>query len=193
MRSPFRRLRILCEDHAHRTFAERLAKHLGLGEREMRIDVSPAARGSAASYVVAEFAAAVKRWRSARHGNEKIGLLVVIDGDKDGVVRRRNELANQLRDHGVEPLAPADPVAIIVPTWHIETWIAWLCGHRPIDVQTRYNGRDAAGLDVYHKLEQGTYTAKLALAAWDHPAPDESTFVPSLTDARAELAQRFGV
>jgi hypothetical protein len=185
-----RRLQVLCEDRETARFVEHIATRWGIGERQRQIDTSPEGRGSGEQYVQRHFIEAIMAWRRVRH--ENVLLLIVIDGDNYGVQKRRNQLAQLLRDNQEVPISEKDPIAIIVPTWHIETWIAWLCGHRPIDEQIRYNGRDAAGLDVQHKIEHGVYTAKLAIAAWDPPAPDESTYVPSLTEARKELAVRFG-
>jgi hypothetical protein len=118
-------------------------------------------------------------------------LLIVIDGDKHGVAQRRLQLQQILRAENLQPIDPSDPVAILVPTWHIETWIGWLCGHRPMNEQTRYNGRDAADMDVHRRIEKQVYTAKLAVQAWNPPAHDEPTHVPSLTVARSELKQRL--
>jgi hypothetical protein len=121
-----------------------------------------------------------------------IAFLVVIDGDNHGVLRRRNELLKRLRDSGAEPFAANDPVAIIVPTWHIETWIAWLCGHKPIHEAQRYKLDEPLGRDVARKMEAGEYSSRRAIDAWSSPSPDESTHVPSLTEARKEIAARFG-
>ncbi len=192
-KSQRRRLHVLCEDPLTVDFVERLAERFSIGRRELKIESSPASRGSAVAYVLDHYEDAVRRWRAARHRDERVGFIVVIDGDNRGIVQRREDLARKLRDAKLEPIGPSDPVAILVPTWHVETWIAWLCGHRPLNEHTRYNGRDAAGLDVHHKIERGKYTPKLAVDAWMRPAPDEGTHVPSLATARAELKQRLGV
>ncbi|WP_437726414.1 hypothetical protein [Sorangium sp. So ce861] len=121
-----------------------------------------------------------------------MGLLVVVDGDEHGVARRRQQLAQKLKDSKLEPIAPSDPVAIVVPTWHIETWIAWLCGHRPVDEQTRYKEDDEAGCVVGRKIERGEYSPQRAVDAWTPPAADEEAHAPSLTEARREV-RRLGV
>jgi len=190
-RSDRTRLHILCEDPLTVDFAKRIADRWGIGDRQRRIFSAPKARGSAEQYVRAHYVEIVDRWRAQRH--ENVILLVIIDGDNQGVDRRRRELADALRKAKRAKLRPSDPVAILVPTWHIETWIAWLSGHRPLDEHTRYNGRDAAGLDVHRNIERGEYSPKRAIAAWSPPSPDEATHVPSLADARAELKQRLDV
>ena len=184
------RLRVLCEDRETARFVEQLAHRWGIGARQREIDVHPQSRGSGEQHVQRHFGSAVTAWRRVRH--ENVLLLIVIDGDNHGIARRRNELSRQLRDSGADPIAENDPVAIIVPTWHIETWIAWLCGHRPIHEAQRYKLDEPLGRDVARKIDSGEYSSQRAIDAWNPPAPDESTHVPSLTDARKELAERFG-
>ncbi|AUX40688.1 uncharacterized protein SOCE26_020890 [Sorangium cellulosum] len=185
------RLYVLCEDALHQRFVERLADRWGIGPRQRKIDASPKARGSAAQYVIERYTEAVRQWRVESH-DPNVGLLVVIDGDEHGVARRRQQLAQRLKESKLEPIAPSDPVAIVVPTWHIETWIAWLCGHRPVDEQTRYKEDDAAGYAVGRKITCGEYSPQRAVAAWTPPAHDEQTHVPALTEARREVG-RLGV
>ncbi len=192
MKSRFSRLRVLCEDQRTQIFVQNLATRYGIGARHIRFDISPKSTEDASKYVLDNFVEAIRQWRAARHGHEMVAMLVVIDGDKHGPLHRRNELLKRLHDSGADPIAKDDPLAIIVPTWHIETWIAWLCGRRPLDEQTRYNGRDPAGLHVSHLIKCATYSASAAVKAWNPPAPDEVTHVPSLADARKELAERFG-
>jgi hypothetical protein len=186
------RLFVLCEDELHKRFVERLADRFGIGPRRRQIDASPNARGSAADYVIDNYVGAIKRWRSASH-DENVGLLVVIDGDEKGVVRRRQELAKRLKEAHVDPVKPADRAAIVIPTWHVETWIAWLCGHRPIDERTRYKPDDRDGASAARLILNGDYNPQKAVDAWMPPETDERVHVPSITDARRELSQRLGM
>lgn len=186
------RLRVLCEDALQQGLVERLADRWQIGPRQRHIDASPAARGSAARYVLDHFVDFVRTWRAHSH-DENVGALVVIDGDERGLAHRRQELAERLRTAGEGPLDPTDPrFVIIVPCWHIETWIAWLYGHRPVDEHTRYKSADPHGRDVGRLIESGAYSPRLAAQAWTPPAADEASHVPSLTSARQEL-RRLGV
>lgn len=186
-----RRLHVLCEDALQQRFVERLADRWGIGPRQRKIDASPRARGSAAQYVLERYTDAVRQWRAESH-DANVGLLVVVDGDEHGVAWRRQQLAQKLKESKQEPIAPSDPVAVIVPTWHIETWIAWLCGHRPIDERTRYKEDNEDGRAVARKIEHGEYSPQRAIDAWAPPASDEQAHVPSLADARREV-HRLGV
>ncbi len=192
MKSRRRRLHVLCEDELHQRFVERLADRWHIGPRQRRVDASPSARGSASQYVLTHYAAAVKRWRAESH-DANVGLLVVVDGDEHGLAARRRQLAEALKGAGMAAVEPSDPVAVVVPTWHIETWIAWLCGHRPIDERTRYKPDDVVGGAVGRRIRSGEYTPQRAVDAWTPPASDEAAHVPALTDARRELADRLAV
>lgn len=186
------RLHILCEDRLHRRFIERLADRWKIGPRQRTIQAAPAARGSAAGFVLEHFVEAVRLWRAERH-DLNVKLLVVIDGDEVGYQRRMQRLSQLLADGGLAALSPTDPgAAILVPTWHIETWIAWLCGHRPIDETTRYKPGDPAGAAVGRLIESDVHSVRRAVDAWLPAASDETSHVPALTRGRAEL-RRLGL
>jgi hypothetical protein len=175
------RLYILCEDDRQKQFVERLAERWGFDRRHRWIDAAPKA-DNASQYVLDHYVDAVNRWRRASH-DQQVYLLVMIDGDEQGMAARKRQFEQQLRAANVDP---ADPqrTALLVPTWHIETWIAWLCGHRPIDEVTRYK-RD----EVDRKIEAGDYSPKRAVEAWTPVAADEAAHVPALADARREVAR----
>jgi hypothetical protein len=54
--------------------------------------------------------------------------VVVVDGDDKGVERRLNELAGACQTENIAPRQNDDRVVIAVPTWNIETWLAYLSG-----------------------------------------------------------------
>ena len=175
------RLHILCEDDLQKRFVERLAERWGFDRRHRLIDAAPKA-DNASQYVLDHYVDAVNRWRRTSH-DRHVYLLVMIDGDEHGFAVRKRQLEQVLRAANVEPADPLRATAL-VPTWHVETWIAWLCGHRPIDEATRYK-RD----DVAHKIEAGDYSPKRAVEAWAPAAEDEPALVPALADARREVAR----
>lgn len=186
------RLLILCEDRLQRDFIERLADRWDVGPRQRTVDTAPEARGSGAKFVIDRYVDFVKKWRSLRHDGN-VGAIVAIDGDERGVARRRQDFAAILKAAGEPALDVDDPrFAIVIPCWHIETWIAWLCGHRPVDERTRYKLADPEGAAVARKIEGGDYSARVAARAWTPPAADEAAHVPSLASARQEL-RRLGV
>lgn len=175
------RLYVLCEDDLQKRFVERLAERWGFDRRHRSIDAAPKA-DNASQYVLDHYVDAISRWRRASH-DRHVYLLVMIDGDEHGVVARRRQLEQVLSAAGVDPADPSR-TATLIPTWHIETWIAWLCGHRPIDEATRYK-RD----EVDRKIKDGDYSPKRAVEAWTPAAENEPALVPALVDARREAAR----
>lgn len=80
------------------------------------------------------------------------------------------------KDAKMAPIAVSDPVAIVVPTWHIETWIAWLCGHRPLDEQTRYKPDDVSGgVSVARSGAGNTRRSALRMPGHHPPRMKQST------------------
>ncbi len=186
------RLHVLCEDDLHHRFVEEVARRAGFDRRLLTFYPAPRAKGSASKFVLDNFVAMVRQWRRESH-DLNVKLLVVVDGDQYGVERRRRELATLVQAAGLSPIAfDGHGVAVVVPTWHIETWIAWLCGHRPVDEETRYKDDDPAGRDVGRRIKSGEYSVKRAIAGWLPAAAGEGEAVPSLSRARGDL-RRIGV
>jgi len=187
------RLHVLCEDVAQQKFVESLATRWGIDRKHLLTDTGIKSK-TGDKHVLDRYAEAVRKWRSERH-DANVALLVVIDGDNRGVALRREDLAKKLKDAGQDPITPADPVAILVPTRHIETWIGWLCGHRPVDEQTRYKvdrgPLPPAASEMARKIRNGDYTPRGAVKNWAPPAADEEEQVPSLSDARREIKDRL--
>lgn len=179
------RLYILCEDDLQKRLIERLAERWGVDRRRRFIDAAPKGRNGS-QYVLDRYVDVVRRWRRTSH-DQHVYLVVMIDGDEHGVAARRRQLERLLQAAEVDPADPARST-ILVPTWHIETWIAWLCGHRPIDEATRYKVQDT-GSDAARKIESDEYSPKRAVESWTPAHVDESTTVPSLADARHEIAR----
>src|SRR3546814_998919 len=51
---------------------------------------------------------------------------------------RLSELAHACRSVAVEPLGPDDRVVVLVPTWNIETWLAYLDGETVDETKRDY-------------------------------------------------------
>lgn len=184
------RLNVLCEDSMHVRFVRRLASdRWKMDPRQVVEFAAPRAKGSKSQYVLDNVVDAV-RDLTARSHDPNVKLLIVIDGDEVGLQRRRQQIAERLAVAGLTPLDPSDPrSAILVPCWHMETWIAWLCGHRPIDESTRYKPADGP---VGRLIAGGEYSVRRAVAAWLPAASDEHEHVPSLPRGRDEL-RRLGL
>lgn len=120
------RVVLLCEDKQHEVFVRRFLKADGWIVRNLTPVVSPAGRGSAEQFVRERFPRELKELRS--RGGERVYLVVMVDGDASGVSARRLSLRKACIEQGVAPPQDSDNVLICVPTWNIETWLAYLGG-----------------------------------------------------------------
>jgi hypothetical protein len=176
------RIEVWCEDGAHERFVRRLLeKGLGVPRRRTDVQIAPRGRGAASAWVVRQYSEAVRpRERATRHHQQRLGFLVVLDGDQHGVAGRLRQLhGGSGDDRDVDA-----KIAILVPTWSVETWMLWLSGTQ-VDESRSHK----------HELSDRTRfkeALESAVAAWQKPRPDEQTHVPSLAHARVELGRLPG-
>lgn len=118
---------LLCEDQQHETFSRRFFTSMGWNGRQLRVKRSPLAKGSAEQFVREEFPKEVEAYRKNRN---RVGckLVAMLDGDAVGVDARLKALNEACDQASVSPRNNADHVAVFVPTWNIETWLAYLNG-----------------------------------------------------------------
>jgi hypothetical protein len=114
------------------------------------------------------------------------GLLVAIDGDDKGVTTRKSELEEALKAQAALPRAADEAIAVCVPTWSIETWLAWLCGWEHVDESTPYKAHAA----YQQAARRGEIDTRRALDAWmSGPRSGEAERVPSLAEGRRETTR----
>jgi hypothetical protein len=118
---------LVCEDSQHEAFARRLLEKDGWNTRKLRVVKSPRGRGSGAYFVCEQYVQELQAYRANRHRVTE-RLLVLIDGDDKGVAGRLAGLEHMCKAAGLEPRQDDEKVAIITPTWNIETWIEYLRG-----------------------------------------------------------------
>lgn len=171
---------LVCEDRKTETFARGVLEPI-FGKRPQVVPL-PNGRGSGAQWVVARYAKEMRKIRSTRP-NENVALVVLVDGNSVGMAVRMRELADRLRADSQAPLSDGDRVAVLVPTWSIETWLYWLCLRPPLNESTAYK-KDRGYLDAE---ERGEVSPKGAAAAWSPPHPDEATRLPALVAGRAQI------
>lgn len=98
---------------------------MGWGNRQLRIEKSPAGRGSGEQWVREQF---VKELRNYSRRTVQYTVAAIVDGDTIGTIERIQQFDNECTEQGVPVRSAADEVAIIVPTRNIETWISYLKG-----------------------------------------------------------------
>jgi len=112
---------------------------------------------------------------------------VAIDGDNKGVSVRKLELDRELVNAGVEARTPSEPIAVLVPTWSIETWLASLVNSSAYD-ESRPLKEDNAVRHLWQDDESKAQTISLVANNWRAGPP----LLLSLADAYTE-GQRSGV
>lgn len=178
---------ILCEDRKQERFFRRLCQRLG--HRLIDVRVAPSGEGSAAQWVAQNYPAEVQAHRAKANFISR-GLVVAIDGDAWGVEVRKQELDEALREAAMERRQGRERIALCVPTWSIETWLAFLCGQKGINEQTRYK-RDIQ----YQAAEDAELISpRKAVEGWvKSPGSDEAVVLPSLHDGRKELDRLLAI
>lgn len=138
-----RRVRIvlLCEDSQHEAFARRFLKGMGWNTRELRVEKSPSAGGSAEQWVRERFPTELKVYRKRRQ-RAASALIAMIDADIKEVQDRIDEFEDRCRSMPIAFRGNDEAVAILVPKRNIETWIHYL------------NGKSVNEEDGYPKLDQ---------------------------------------
>lgn len=118
---------LVCEDTQHETFARRFLEKAGWSTRRLRVVKAPRGGGSAVQFIREHFPIELSAYRSNRNRVAQ-GLVVILDGDNQGVDRRLKELDTVCQAQGMNPRERDEHVVIFVPTWRIETWLAYLDG-----------------------------------------------------------------
>lgn len=176
MARPKVRVHILCEDRTHEHFVRGLCEHCGLSP--VRVLVAPKGRGSAEAWVRQQYPNEVRLLR--QYKDERVALIAITDGDKVGLSQRKNDFAGALAIKGVPPRKIDERIAILVPTWSIETWLMWLCGIDDIKEDTTY--KNSAKF-----MQASASPTRAAGEFFSTPRVNENAQVPALQDARIEM------
>ena len=170
---------ILCEDQQHQTFARLFFERMGWKKHKIRTRPISNGQGSAVQRVLNEFPVELT---SLRQRPVAAYLVVLIDGDASGASARRTELDQACGVANIPVLGPADNVLLCVPTWNIETWLAYLDGE--IVDETSKN---------YPRLERPRQSGRhvAALAQMCRERQLRSPFPPSLDAACSEYRRLF--
>lgn len=116
---------VLCEDDQHETFIRRFLKQTRRNDHLLRVEKLQRNGGSGQAFVRRRFPLEL-----AEHRRRPVSqvLIVMVDGDERGVAARMNELESACRKLRPPVKFPEDGVFVVVPTWRIETWLAYLEG-----------------------------------------------------------------
>jgi hypothetical protein len=133
-----RRVRIVlvCEDSQQEVFTRELLKGMGWNTRELRVEKSPSAGGSAEQWVRERFPLELMAYRQRRQ-RAASALIAMIDADLKDVQDRINEFKDECKARQIAFRAADEAVALAVPRRNIETWIRYLAGN-PVNEQDAY-------------------------------------------------------
>ena len=118
---------LVCEDRQHEAFGRRFLREMGLvtNPYKVRVERPSLGRGSAGRFVREVY---VQELEAGRRSHVDRTLILLTDGDNVGVRGRMQQLAAACSRAGVQVRTDEDGVAVFVPTWNIETWLAYLDG-----------------------------------------------------------------
>ena len=118
---------LLCEDTQHEAFARRFLSETGWDTRRLRVERAPGGRGAADQFVRERFPVELTVYRR-KQASVAQALIVILDGDSRGIHARQAALDEACQSNGIEARQGNERVLVLVPTWNIETWIAYLDG-----------------------------------------------------------------
>lgn len=171
---------LLCEDSQHEAFTRRFLKGMGWNKRELWVEKSPSAGGSAEQWVRENFPKELRIYRQ-RRTRAASALIAMIDADLKSVQNRINEFKKACKDEKLSFRSRDEAVAIGVPRRNIETWIHYL------------NGESVNEKAVYPKLdnERGCKPAVIQLVKWCKSSGLKPDAPPALAAACDEYNNRI--
>jgi hypothetical protein len=128
---------LVCEDSQQEAFARRFLEQTGWEMRKIRVEKAPLGKGSGEQFVRERYPIELDAHRSMIH-RVNCRLIIMTDGDRYGFVERQKMLELSCTAQGVDVRTDEDRVALIIPTWNIETWLAYLSGDAVDETRSNY-------------------------------------------------------
>ena len=137
-----------------------------------------ASGGSGEKYVRDQFPRQVQACRSALGKRASALLIVVVDADMETTQRRASQLANALKAASMDNWREDEPIVVLIPKRHVETWIRALLGN-PVNEVTDYTRPTPTTNEIKD--------AAAMLYDWTRPGTNPgATSPPSLTASLPE-------
>jgi len=168
---------VLVEDAAQRDLVRGYLKRAwGKDFNRFKIYVwpLPEGRGSGEKHVRNQYATRVKALRSSLGKGTSAVLIVMIDADRGSTDDRHRQLARELADASLHALAIDEPIVVLVPKRHVETWIQALLGN-DVDETADYKKAKHTPQDVKNAAE--------TLYDWTRPNTQPEANCPPSLDA----------
>jgi hypothetical protein len=166
---------VLTEDAEQQNLIRHYLQRCGHDSRECRFVPLPARSlgGSGEKYVRDQYPQQVQACRSSLGRRATALLVVMTDADKETTQRRAAQLANALKAVGMHARGDDEPVVVLIPKRHVETWIRALLGDR-VDEVTDYTRPTPTAKEIKDAANE--------LYGWTRPGASAGvTSPPSLT------------
>jgi hypothetical protein len=172
---------LLCEDDEHRRLAVTYMNRCGINTSRVVVErvASRLQQGGNVGWVLDEFPRQMHACRQRHKAKANTLLIVMVDADMLEVAARRHQLNERLALAGYDGLSVNDPVALLIPRRHVETWIRALLG----EGVTEEDDCKAKNRPTRDEVRQAADTAY----QWSRPNANAGpTCVPSLALALPE-------
>ena len=123
---------VLVEDVAQQNMVRQFLRRVrgkDFNYRKIRVEPLSSGRGSGEQRVRKQYAKLVKTLRLSLGKGTSAVLIVMIDADEGSTDDRHRQLARSLSDANVQERNANEPIVVLVPKRHVETWIQALLGN----------------------------------------------------------------
>jgi hypothetical protein len=129
---------VLTEDVEQRNLIWRYLERCGHLRSSVRFEpVAKGHGGSGEKYVRDHYAEQVRACRSSLGKKASALLIVMVDADNEPTQRRAAQLSDALSARGQDERREDEPIVVLIPKRHVETWIRALLGNL-VDEATDY-------------------------------------------------------
>lgn len=118
---------VLCEDKEQQNLIRRYLGCCGTSHGVRYLPLVGSA-GAGSQYVREQFPQQVKQCRTILGRKASCLLIVMTDADNLTVTQRENSLIGELSESIDVPISQSEPIVVLIPKWHVETWIKCLLG-----------------------------------------------------------------
>jgi hypothetical protein len=170
---------VLVEDVEQQNLVHRYLERCGHNLRDCRFQrPAKGSGGSGEKYVRDRYAPEVQACRSSLGRRASALLVVVVDADMETTQRRASQLSDALRAASMDEQRDDEPIVLLIPKRHVETWIRALLGGQ-VDEVNDYTRPVPSPKEIK--------AAATELYGWTRPGANPGTNSPaSLTASLAE-------
>jgi hypothetical protein len=169
---------ILAEDAEQQNLVRRYLERCGHAAPFRLLPPTKGPGGSGEKYVRAQYSKEVHACRSALGRRASALLVVIVDADTETTRWRAAQLSDALRAACMDERREDEPIVVLIPKRHVETWIRALLGNQ-VDEATDYTRPTPSAKDLKE--------AAAKLHEWTRPGTNPGPTSPaSLTASLPE-------